>query len=235
MLGKTTPNGICGLLPRVNANSLTPSEHRDYARELFAVEGVRVTLDDHRGWQCTCATYREMHECPHLAQAQAFRQMRGVKRDDDTIEIQCSAAQLQELSRAEEEREEKPRTEIAPVSPKLRPIRLGHERRRSAWTTVGAAAALSAVSSGVTYLATTWAQNNTTEPRLSQVLLAPVATPAPPLTQDPVRFVNPFDSTEIFLFPAGTSHSEARDAVAEFLLERARERSTTGESVAHTG
>jgi hypothetical protein len=212
----------------VNAN--------DYARELYTVEGVRVTLDGHRGWQCNCADYEEKHECPHLVQAQAFRQMRGAKRDDDTIELHCSAAQLQELSRAADEREEAPRTEIALAPPPpARPVRLGRERRRSSWTTVSAAAALSAVSSGVTYLATTSARDNTSDQRLSQVLLAPVETPAPAPPQEPVSFVNPFDSAEIFLFPAGTSQSEARDAVAEFLLERARERAAESESVAHTG
>jgi hypothetical protein len=211
----------------VNANSLTPSEHRDYARELYVVEGVRVTLDDSRGWQCTCAIYVATHECPHLVQAQGFRQMRGVRREDDTIELHCSAAQLAALEEVEEE--------IVPVVPPPKPVRLGRERRRSSWTTVGAAAALSAVSSGVTYLATTWARDNTSQQRLSQVLLAPVQTPAPAPPDDPVRFINPFDSTEVLMFPAGTSNGEARDAVAEFLLERARERAAQAEAVAHTG
>jgi len=40
----------------------------------------------------------------------------------------------------------------------------------------------------------------------------------------PVRYANPFDSTEVFEFPPGTSESEARDAVADRLLQRARER-----------
>jgi hypothetical protein len=125
---------------------------------------------------------------------------------------------------------------VPPPARPARPVRLGRERRRSSWTTVGAAAALSAVSSGVTYLATTWASGNRSEPRLSQVLLAPVPIPAASLAEDPVRFVNPFDSNEVFLFPAGTSQGEARDAVAEFLLERARERAGAAESLsAQTG
>jgi hypothetical protein len=44
---------------------------------------------------------------------------------------------------------------------------------------------------------------------------------------EPVRFKNPFDATEVFEFPAGTSRDEARDAVAELLLERAHERQNT--------
>lgn len=195
-----------------------------------------MTLDDYRGWQCTCALYVEKQDCLHLAQAQAFRQMRGVKRDDDTIELHCSPADLKKLAELEDLAEEPAGVTALAPPPPVRPVRLGRERRRSAWTTVGAAAALSAISSGVTYLATTWAQGNRSEPHLSQVLLAPVQTPPPAIPEDPVRFVNPFDSTEVFLFPAGTSQGEARDAVAEFLLERARERgAAAAESVAHTG
>jgi hypothetical protein len=39
-----------------------------------------------------------------------------------------------------------------------------------------------------------------------------------------LRFVNPFDATEVFEFPAGTSHAERREKVAQILLQRARER-----------
>jgi hypothetical protein len=51
---------------------------------------------------------------------------------------------------------------------------------------------------------------------------APAPTPAenPP----PVQFTNPFDRSEIFDFPPGTTREEARAAVAEMLMERARTR-----------
>ena len=49
---------------------------------------------------------------------------------------------------------------------------------------------------------------------------APEAEPPAPLGA-PVRFANPFDRSEIFEFPAGTSREEARAAVAQMLLERA--------------
>jgi hypothetical protein len=39
-----------------------------------------------------------------------------------------------------------------------------------------------------------------------------------------VLFVNPFDETEVFEFPAGTSEREARDVVAGLLLKRAMDR-----------
>ena len=47
---------------------------------------------------------------------------------------------------------------------------------------------------------------------------------APPEELLPVYFRNPFDASEVFAFPPGTGQSEARDAVADLLLKRARER-----------
>ena len=40
----------------------------------------------------------------------------------------------------------------------------------------------------------------------------------------PVRFSNPFDASEIFEFPSGTSDEEARQSVAAILLQRAHDR-----------
>jgi hypothetical protein len=40
----------------------------------------------------------------------------------------------------------------------------------------------------------------------------------------PTRFANPFDASEVFEFPPGTTEDAARESVAEILLERARER-----------
>lgn len=41
---------------------------------------------------------------------------------------------------------------------------------------------------------------------------------------EPVRVANQLDESEIFEFPHGTTLSEARAAIAEMLMERARER-----------
>jgi hypothetical protein len=40
----------------------------------------------------------------------------------------------------------------------------------------------------------------------------------------PVRFSNPFDASEVFEFPPGTSDEQARQSVAAILLQRARSR-----------
>lgn len=58
--------------------------------------------------------------------------------------------------------------------------------------------------------------------------LAPVTEPPSTPQGEPVRFANPFDDTEVFEFPPGTSQSEARDAVASVLLKRARDRQNAG-------
>jgi hypothetical protein len=50
---------------------------------------------------------------------------------------------------------------------------------------------------------------------------------SPSATDLPVRIRNPFDRTEVFEFPPGTSQDEARQAVADRLLDRARERRTS--------
>ena len=42
--------------------------------------------------------------------------------------------------------------------------------------------------------------------------------------QPAVKVVNPFDATEVFEFPAGTSNAEGHEKVAQILLQRARER-----------
>ena len=44
-----------------------------------------------------------------------------------------------------------------------------------------------------------------------------------PLDQ-PLRVANPFDASEVFEFPAGTSEADAHEAVAGFLIERATRR-----------
>ena len=45
---------------------------------------------------------------------------------------------------------------------------------------------------------------------------------------EPVRFANPFDASEVFEFPAGTSEADAREAIAGFLIERASNRGVRG-------
>lgn len=58
--------------------------------------------------------------------------------------------------------------------------------------------------------------------------LEPKQPAEPPPAAAPVRFKNPFDRSEIFEFPAGTSLEDARQSVAGVLLQRARDRHHPG-------
>lgn len=52
----------------------------------------------------------------------------------------------------------------------------------------------------------------------------PAVEPAEVAAPEPVVLVNPFDATEKFTFPPGTSKADARDQMAAMLLQRAVER-----------
>jgi hypothetical protein len=52
----------------------------------------------------------------------------------------------------------------------------------------------------------------------------PLPAAPPPSAAEPVLFKNPFDRSEVFEFPAGTTQAEARDAVAQALWDRAHGR-----------
>jgi hypothetical protein len=60
------------------------------------------------------------------------------------------------------------------------------------------------------------------------VPVAPAPAPNAPPRAPVVQVINPFDATEVFEFPAETTKSEARNAIAELLLQRARERRRQG-------
>lgn len=52
----------------------------------------------------------------------------------------------------------------------------------------------------------------------------PEPEPKPEPEGKPVLFRNPFDASEVFEFPPGTSRDAAREAVSKMLIERAMER-----------
>jgi hypothetical protein len=64
-------------------------------------------------------------------------------------------------------------------------------------------------------------------------VVAPEPPPPPQPVVEPVRFANPFDKTEVFEFPHGTSKAEAREAVASLLMQRARERQMPDNPAVH--
>jgi hypothetical protein len=97
-------------------------------------------------------------------------------------------------------------------------------QHRSRLLSGAAIAAVLAVLGGVAHLAAKQ------KPVPAVVAQAPRPTPPPPPAEapapagEPVLYKNPFDRTEVFEFPPGTSQAEARDAVAKALMERAQGR-----------
>jgi hypothetical protein len=59
---------------------------------------------------------------------------------------------------------------------------------------------------------------------IAEAIVAEQAPPAAEPTEGSVLFTNPFDKSEVFEFPPGTTFEEARTGVAELLMQRAMER-----------
>jgi hypothetical protein len=157
---------------------------------------------------------------------------------DETIELELTPEQLRHLSQAAAEAAE-------PVAAQL-PVVATRESIPAAFSapqpllTAGAPsrvrrwhllAFVKVAAATIVYIAFAWWSAS----QLAARPQPPVATAAHP-TDIPhpavpaassapvVRFVNPFDKTEVFEFPAGTTPAESRDKVAQMLLQRAQER-----------
>jgi hypothetical protein len=98
-------------------------------------------------------------------------------------------------------------------------------RRMPAWR-VALSTAVVAGAVGAVYLAMAPVKHAVQNVRLPQSQLPATSSQSEGkrAAAAPVLFANPFDAKEVFEFPAGTSEVEARDAVAEILMERAMER-----------
>lgn len=49
---------------------------QEFWREVFSVDGHRVTVDSVNGWRCECPTFRERQQCDHLQRARVYQAMR---------------------------------------------------------------------------------------------------------------------------------------------------------------
>lgn len=94
-----------------------------------------------------------------------------------------------------------------------------------------AAAVLGIAGAGVWHAANSHARAPVIHPR--PAVVAVTAAPAP-VQRSYVHVTNPFDATESFEFPAETE-GQAREAMAELLLQRARDRLAEGVSLRHAG
>jgi hypothetical protein len=140
---------------------------------------------------------------------------------EDTLELELNAEQMLSLSRSDAAI--CPMTLPVPAAEK--PLAAAPEHRRDPWPgVILTIATASVLSGGIAYLATIPPEPFHVS---ANTLVRPPAaeTPAPPSADiAPVQFTNPFDATEVFEFPLGTSETKARQAVADVLLQRAHER-----------
>jgi hypothetical protein len=144
--------------------------------------------------------------------------------DEDTIELELSADEMRRLSRAAKEAQAS-----SPIAAGIRRFRLWPITFAAAL--VGVAAIIAWRPSPppriVPRIVPTAAVAGTPPAASAPAVLEPPPEPQRP----PVRVKNPFDATEVFEFPAGTTKAEARQKIAELLLQRAVDRGNAGESV----
>ena len=162
----------------------------------------------------------------HVRQAPVRFRMRRASEDDsakfadeignDTIELALTQEDMRALSRAAEE-------EQADTSPgrSARIVTGAHARDQSvrsrSWPPI--------LASSVLGIVITLALGVVAHRIPMMTITAPSGADQSAESLDsPVRFSNPFDGSEVFEFPAGTSDEQARQSVAALLLERARER-----------
>jgi hypothetical protein len=142
---------------------------------------------------------------------------------EDTVELELTVSEQLVLARAAE-------VAMTPVVP----YRAGYDtfvytrtRRADVAGTITFAALVCGITAAVGWHALV------AEPSARAIATTAVIQSAPAVRVEPpppavVQVQNPFDATEIFEFPAETSEAEARTAIAELLLQRARERRQQG-------
>lgn len=155
--------------------------------------------------------------------------------DEDTIELQLTPEQLAALMHAAvPEPPASPPLVLIPVRtsppPPARRQLFDIQLRAMRVPAILTIAVFAVSLSGMKYVAVSREQEAPLAPPPRAAAVPPPAAPPPPIAASnaaPVHFTNPFDRSEVFDFPPGTSEADARAAVAELLLERARTRRAT--------
>jgi len=152
--------------------------------------------------------------------------------DEDTIELELSREQMLALSRSVKEEQAAASQVSTPVSTPAGPasanekVNVRDGARTGRWPLARGAGALG-IAAAVIALGS--AAHRAADAPPPVTIKAPTsAAPAAPEPADsqspPVRFKNPFDASEVFEFPPGTSEADVRQSVADLLLQRARDR-----------
>jgi hypothetical protein len=188
-----------------------------------------VTIEQHRAHLSSSeASHLESEVGAHARDAAAQSRMSDDEdRDEDTIELSLTPECALALSQAAEEKHAEASPAPPPAhSPAMQIWNPGHQRvaQLSRWALVLAASVLG-IAIGI---ALGLAMHPVPHLRTTSIKV-PISTPSPVTPsaesrQPTVRFRNPFDRSEVFEFPPGTSAEEARQSAAAVLLQRARDR-----------
>ena len=153
--------------------------------------------------------------------------------DEDTIELELTAEQMRALTGAAAPRQSDPvsappaETSLPSAAPEIQVraplIETPSRFRPGAVVVPGVAATLLLLGGGLS-VATKWARSVGVDAQVAPRATIAETPDLPQVSDAPVHFTNPFDTTEVFEFPPGTTETEAHDAVAQFLLRRARDR-----------
>jgi len=147
----------------------------------------------------------------------------GCHANDDTVELALTEEEMLALSRAAEEGHAKTTLRNSALIAAGAFLRNLSARSRTYRWPLGLASSVLGIATGVV-LGVVLAD------RIFTVTIsAPASAPhSAESLESPVRFGNPFDASEVFEFPPGTSVDQARQSVAAALLQRARDRQAAG-------
>jgi hypothetical protein len=143
---------------------------------------------------------------------------------DDTVELKLTEDQEPALSRAAAEALRPDQSDLVPAVPECMNFAFRPTARIEFVCNI--TLAVLAVGFAIAFLWPRPDRHPSVPAVASTAPVAEVTSPTRPPEPEgsPVRITNAFDATEVFEFPHGTSESEAREAVMELLLSRARER-----------
>jgi hypothetical protein len=157
---------------------------------------------------------------------------------DDTIELELTGEQELSLSRAAEAARATARPDESGPPVLSVPEYESFASRRVARIDFVCNVTFAVAVLGIA-VASLWPASDRHPPAPAVTSAAPLAKVAPARPAEPqgapVQIRNAFDATEVFEFPHGTTESEAREAVAELLLSRARERGAEGLALRRAG
>lgn len=134
--------------------------------------------------------------------------------DEATVEFELSAQDLLALSHAESPAEGR-------IPSQAQTARLSAKR-----VGLSASVVVAVVVTGIVLWLFSRPEGAVRSAMASQAASPLAQSPPMPVSDEqvPVRFANPFDHTEVFEFPPGTSETSAHEAVVEVLLKRAQDR-----------